>query len=256
MTRSEVLETPPTGRREHRKHVTRRELLVAGRELFSEKGLYESRIEDLANRAGIAKGTLYGYFSDKEELIQAVVRTGFDEMLEHVRVAARGARTRRDLIARIVRGHLEFFARNPDLMRVFHQVRGMLKFNRPEWRPLRTTLADYLQGLVDVLGVSGAAGRPDAMRRVEVVRMLFGAISGVTSVRAALVPDSPRPLAPRAVTRALVAMATAFEAEIGARVRRPAPVARSAARARGPRRGPRARVTARAGARSAGGPAR
>ena len=48
--------TRPRGRREHRKRVTRRELLVAGRKLFGDEGLYESRIEDLTRHAGIAKG--------------------------------------------------------------------------------------------------------------------------------------------------------------------------------------------------------
>ncbi|HUK63923.1 MAG TPA: helix-turn-helix domain-containing protein, partial [Dongiaceae bacterium] len=63
MTRRSINRTvtpgPPSGRREHRKHATRRELLIAGRRLFAERGLYDSRIEDLSRQAGIAKGTLY-----------------------------------------------------------------------------------------------------------------------------------------------------------------------------------------------------
>lgn len=49
----------PDGRRERRKSITRADLLKAGRRLFSQKGLYESHVEDLTEIAGIAKGTFY-----------------------------------------------------------------------------------------------------------------------------------------------------------------------------------------------------
>jgi TetR/AcrR family fatty acid metabolism transcriptional regulator len=192
-------------------------LLAAGRRLFGEKGLYESRIEDLTSEAGIAKGTLYGYYSNKEELIHAVVVGGFGELFEHVRTAAQGGRSHADLIARVVRAHVDFFAENPDLMRVFHQVRGMLKFDRPEWRPLRIALSDYLMELADVLRVPGGKGVPALGDRQDVARILFGAVSGVTSVRAALSPGRTRPIVPEAVTRAIVAMVMTYEAECGAK---------------------------------------
>jgi AcrR family transcriptional regulator len=112
------------GKREQRKRATRGELIQAGRRLFSQKGLYESRIEDLATEAGIAKGTLYTYFADKDELIREVAAAGFGEL--ETRVARRVDRMRGDrgVVREAIRAHLQFFAANPDLMRVLHQVRG------------------------------------------------------------------------------------------------------------------------------------
>jgi AcrR family transcriptional regulator len=215
MTSSRAGELVP-GRRERRKRVTRTELLAAGRRLFSARGLYESRIEDLTAEAGIAKGTIYGYFANKEELIQAVVAQGFDELLLQVRAGAGGARSRTDLVTRVVRAHLEFLARNPDLMRVFHQVRGMLKFNRPEWRPLRATLRGYLAGLATVLRAADTGKAIPQPRALELARVLFGAISGVTSVRAALDPVRRPSTVSAATSRALVGMLLAYEAELDA----------------------------------------
>lgn len=50
-----------------------RELLDAALELFVEKGFATARAEDVAARAGVAKGTLYLYYPSKVELLKAVV---------------------------------------------------------------------------------------------------------------------------------------------------------------------------------------
>lgn len=53
--------------------VTRRAITAAARSLFIEKGLAATRIQDVAERALVAKGTLYLYFPDKDALLQAVL---------------------------------------------------------------------------------------------------------------------------------------------------------------------------------------
>lgn len=198
------------GRREHRKHVTRRDLLAAGRSLFGEQGLYESRIEDLSSRAGIAKGTLYGYFGNKAELIEAVVSAGFSELLGHVHREAQGARTYRESVARVVDAHLAFFEENPDLMRIFHQVRGLLKFDRPEGRRLRAVLAKYLAGLGHVLALNRPALRGREKAMLETATLLFGATSGVCSTRRSLGGRVNGELRSPATRRALEALVIAF----------------------------------------------
>jgi len=191
----------PAGRREHRKHVTREEILAAGRRLFGEMGLYESRIEDLTREAGIAKGTIYGYFPNKEALILAVAAKGYGELLAHVRERSAGTRAGTARLRRIARAHVEFMAGNPDLMRVLRQVRGMLMFARREWRPLRSTLAEYLDGLAEVI-----AGGPAGPVAGAQARALFGAVSGALSTHAALADGSLSSVP----TDALSAAATAF----------------------------------------------
>jgi AcrR family transcriptional regulator len=57
-----------------RKGARPEEILSAALESFAAKGFAATRIEDVAARAGISKGTLYLYFDGKEELFKAVVR--------------------------------------------------------------------------------------------------------------------------------------------------------------------------------------
>jgi AcrR family transcriptional regulator len=59
---------------ERRKGARPQELLAAALDLFVERGFASTRLEDVAKRAGVSKGTLYLYFENKDELFKAVVR--------------------------------------------------------------------------------------------------------------------------------------------------------------------------------------
>jgi len=65
---------PLKKRWERRKDARPQELLAAALDLFVEKGFAATRLDDVAARAGVSKGTLYLYFTNKEELFKAVVR--------------------------------------------------------------------------------------------------------------------------------------------------------------------------------------
>lgn len=50
------------------------EILAAALAVFSEQGFARARLDDVAQRAGVSKGTLYCYFPSKEELFRATIR--------------------------------------------------------------------------------------------------------------------------------------------------------------------------------------
>lgn len=64
----------PAQRRARRKEARPGELLEAALALFVEKGFAATRVEEVAARAGVSKGTLFLYFPSKEDLFKAVVR--------------------------------------------------------------------------------------------------------------------------------------------------------------------------------------
>lgn len=68
------MQCPIKKRWERRKDARPQELLAAALDLFVERGFTATRLDDVASRAGVSKGTLYLYFANKEELFQAVVR--------------------------------------------------------------------------------------------------------------------------------------------------------------------------------------
>jgi len=69
-------------KRERRKEARPGELLVAALDLFVEKGFAATRMEEVAARAGVSKGTVFLYFPSKEELFKAVVRENISGRFE------------------------------------------------------------------------------------------------------------------------------------------------------------------------------
>jgi len=66
---------------ERRKEARPQELLAAALNLFVERGFAATRLDDVAKAAGVSKGTLYLYFSSKEDLFKAVVRENIVPLL-------------------------------------------------------------------------------------------------------------------------------------------------------------------------------
>jgi TetR/AcrR family transcriptional regulator len=63
-----------TPKRERRKEARPGELVKAALDLFVEKGFAATRVDEVAARAGVSKGTLFLYFDSKEDLFKAVIR--------------------------------------------------------------------------------------------------------------------------------------------------------------------------------------
>jgi len=68
-----------------RKEARPAELLSAALDLFVERGFAGTRLDDVAARAGVSKGTLYLYFENKEELFKALVRENIVERISAAR---------------------------------------------------------------------------------------------------------------------------------------------------------------------------
>ena len=68
-------EKKPQPRWTRRKYARPEEILAAALDLFVERGFATTRLDYVAARAGVSKGTLYLYFENKEDLFKAVVRS-------------------------------------------------------------------------------------------------------------------------------------------------------------------------------------
>lgn len=114
-----------------------REICAAALEVFAEKGFAAAKLDEIARRAGVSKGTLYLYFADKQELFRAVVRSAIAPNIEAITsaisaldaqfpevvnmflsgFAEREARLPIGAVAKIVIGESRNF---PELARVWH----------------------------------------------------------------------------------------------------------------------------------------
>jgi AcrR family transcriptional regulator len=104
---SGALRTATGGTRVKRVEQRRDLILAAALEEFSGHGFEATRLEDIARRAGVAKGTIYLYFADKEALFQELIRWQLTPV-----IGAFERVTRADVPVRVVADQLiEMFVR-------------------------------------------------------------------------------------------------------------------------------------------------
>ena len=92
-------------RRQRRKEARPAELAAAALSLFIEKGFAATRLDEVAARAGVSKGTLYLYFDSKDALFKAVIEEGVVPLFEEFEAKLE---TLRDDPERLLREILQF----------------------------------------------------------------------------------------------------------------------------------------------------
>ena len=80
-------DTPAQDARIARREKRRAAILAAALEEFAARGFADTRLDDVARRAHIAKGTIYLYFRDKESLFQELVRTMLSPLVGTIEAA-------------------------------------------------------------------------------------------------------------------------------------------------------------------------
>lgn len=104
----------PHPRWSRRKQARPAELTTAALALFVERGYAATRLEDIAARAGVSKGTLYLYFDSKEELFKTVVREGLVPALERgERMLDEHRGSASQLLRELVQGWWELIGNSP-----------------------------------------------------------------------------------------------------------------------------------------------
>jgi AcrR family transcriptional regulator len=102
MTTSEIEQGQRPRRR--RKEARPAELIEAGLQEFALRGFAVTRMEDIAKRAGVAKGTIYRYFTDKEALFLAAMRARMGPVFEQIEAFIAGfPGTTRELLTLVFR---------------------------------------------------------------------------------------------------------------------------------------------------------
>lgn len=103
---------------------TRERILDAALDVFSEKGFHQATVDEIAEAAGLGKGTLYRYFANKETLFNELVRSRLEELEEQANAVLDGQDDVLTMISKYLRIYFEFFDRNERLYRVVVQQRG------------------------------------------------------------------------------------------------------------------------------------
>lgn len=147
--------TQKPGPRAEQKQKTRAALLASARALFVERGFERTTIRDVADRAGVAVGTVFVHFPDKPALLVATL----DEQLEAT--LTRAFATLPETSARAQLGHVvgalyRMYAKSPVLARVL--VKESLFLEGPGREASAARLAEFARALTAILSRPGELG--------------------------------------------------------------------------------------------------
>ena len=108
--------------REERKAQSRRRILESAREVFFRDGFMSANLDEVAERAGVAKGTLYRYFDSKADLYVAVLADNGRVFTDRMRDTAGEAGTPVERIERLSRFYLDHWLSHRDYFQIFWAI--------------------------------------------------------------------------------------------------------------------------------------
>jgi AcrR family transcriptional regulator len=95
----------------------------AAMRVIARKGMSAATMADIAGEAGIAKGTIYLYFRDRDELVEKTFETAIDELHKRVDAARALGGTFEEKFRSVIAAELAFFRENAEFFRLYISLR-------------------------------------------------------------------------------------------------------------------------------------
>ncbi len=100
---------------------TRDRIIQASLDVFSDKGYHSATVDEIAERAGVGKGTLYRYFGNKEALFNEIINGRLEELERKALAVLHDDDDVLTLIGKYLRIYFEFFDQNQRFYRIMVQ---------------------------------------------------------------------------------------------------------------------------------------
>jgi AcrR family transcriptional regulator len=116
-----------TGKRAVTKANNRRAIVDAAQEIFTEMGYGAASIRDVVRRSGLASGTFYNYFPDKQSVFQAVLEEHTTELRHRLREARARARDPETIVREGFHTYFSFIVEDLPLFEMLRRNAGTVR---------------------------------------------------------------------------------------------------------------------------------
>ncbi len=160
-----------------KKEEKRQGLLDAAYALFLEKGTAKTAISDIVDRAGVAKGTFYLYFKDKDAVYQTLIEHICYSVLQEARdyIESKNCDDPAEKVILLVEYVIEYFKRKPMVLRLLER-----NFSFPVLEQKMTRGDDplYARMMADLKALPTMAGRTEdeMFQRLFIVLEMVGGV--------------------------------------------------------------------------------
>lgn len=154
-------------------------ILRAAIRIFSQKGYFNSKISEIARHAGVADGTIYLYFKNKDDLLISLFEEKMGEVVADIRARVAQGDGALSRLRIFIRNHMDLLTREAGLIEVIQvELRQSNKFMK-EYVPVK--FLEYL----DVISAILEDGKREGVFRPELNvtlarRAIFGALDEIS----------------------------------------------------------------------------
>ncbi len=161
---------------------TRTAIVHCAAEVFSQREFHEVLTDDIAQRLGIGKGTIYRYFDSKEALYLAAIGEGLNGLHVAITTVLEQNAPLQATIEALVRTMITYFWRQRDFFVLMQRLESKLRpEERADWRKNRNEAIDMVCRRLDSAVASGEVVPLNTRLAVEI---LFGMIRAACLYRA------------------------------------------------------------------------
>jgi TetR/AcrR family fatty acid metabolism transcriptional regulator len=156
----------------------RREILSAAIEVFARKGYNKANIMEVAGKAGVATGTVYLYFKNKDDLLLQAMKTMMDSNLAEIKKKIANIEPSIEKLFMFFYSHIEVFTRKPSMARfLVVELRQSEEFYKrhPSYNPYH----DYQDYVVDLVDKAIKEGTTQPYDPITVSYLILGAMNSV-----------------------------------------------------------------------------
>lgn len=152
------------------------QILDAAAHLFAQRGYDHANTQELADRLGVGKGTIYRYFPSKRELFLAAVDRGMRRLRAYVDAAMEGIADPFERVAAATHAYLQFFNSHAEFVELLIQERAQFKDRaKPTYFVYREANIGRWRAFLESLIAQGRVRPLNVERVTEVISdMLYG----------------------------------------------------------------------------------
>jgi AcrR family transcriptional regulator len=167
-----------TGKRERTKAQNRRAILDAATEVFTEMGYGAASIRDVIRRTGLASGTFYNYFPDKQSVFRAVLDEHTTELRRRLRQARAHARDAEAIVREGFQTYFSFIVEDRALFEMLRRNAGTVRelFDTP-------ALESGILELLEDLRTLAARGELPASLDLDALAAAMGGVAFELGIR-------------------------------------------------------------------------
>lgn len=147
--------------------------------VFAEHGFYKATISQIAAKAGVADGTLYLYFKNKDDILYQYISYKTEIVFEKMRAAVEKGKNAEEKLRLLIRCHLEEFQRDKHMAVIFQSEARYLRDIQSQIKDISKMYLDLLSDIIEQGQIEGAMRQDLFVGLVK--RFILGAVEGVIS---------------------------------------------------------------------------